>query len=395
MNDSISQINLPAILSVNALGFLLVSAILYSKYKGVRTSSRDEKLFIVMCHLCLALCVLEAAGFLLDGRLFPGARQAAVVCSTLILLLALTLAYLWVCYVDCKLMLHRRYTQADCLRASAPAAAIALLMLINLFYPIIFRISAANHYQRGTLFLLPWVVIYGYMGWGGFQSCRYQRRVDKHLFIPVLMFLIPVYLCSLIQLFFYGISLIWAAVALGLTCLYLNLQSEQTYMDTLTRLYNRNYLLHYMDLLSKETRQARHITGIMLDINGFKQINDTMGHTEGDAVLRAVGGILRTAAGSNTVIRYGGDEFIILLENDQPDEAQAIVNNIHRELHIYNSARRGKPPVSLAMGAAEFYPEDLFQSFHNMDMRMYEEKRAFYLRVELHETPCADTENDT
>lgn len=66
-------------------------------------------------------------------------------------------------------------------------------------------------------------------------------------------------------------------------------------MDSLTKLYNRDYLTRYLSRAEQRYLSANALTGIMLDVNSFKQINDTYGHTEGDAVLRLVGRVLLKA----------------------------------------------------------------------------------------------------
>lgn len=388
VNSSVSQINLPAVFVANGLGICLLLAILYGKRTGVRTKTRDESLFHRMCQICFALCVLEMCGFVLDGRQLPGARQLSMICSTTMMLLAVVLAYLWICYVDCKLLLNHKKTRINCILAAIPAGSIGLMALANLFFPVFFWVSETNDYYRTQLIFLPWLVVYGYMAWGAFQSYRYQRRADKRLFIPAMVFLIPIYLGSLIQLLFYGISLTWVSVALGLTYLYINLQNEQAYQDSLTGLYNRSYLLHYMDHVA---RKDLRITGIMLDVNDFKQINDTMGHAAGDAVLRATGGLLLQAARDNTVIRYEGDEFFILVESVRQEEVQTVLDNIQRELEAYNDSNSGLPPFSFAIGTAEFDQQGISRFFHKMDMEMYEKKRDFYLQKE---TPSEISSND-
>lgn len=385
MNSGASQINLPAIYVANGLGICLLLALLYGKNKKLRAMSPDGKLFRWMCQICMVLCILETLGFVLEGRQFPLARQLAILCSATMLLLAVILAYLWVCYVDRKLRLKRRQVRVDCLVAAAPAAVIGLMSVANLFFPVFFGVSEDNVYYRTSLFLIPWVVVYAYMAWGAIQSYRYQRRTDRRLFIPVLLFLAPVYVGSLIQFFCYGISLIWVSVAVGLTLLHSNLQSEQAYLDPLTKLYNRGYLLHYMDHMTEQIKKGTHITGIMLDINDFKKINDTLGHAEGDAVLRAVGKLLLRSAGNSTVVRYGGDEFVILLENAEADQVQKTLDSINRNLQAYNASCGTLPQISFSMGTAEFDQMDAFRFFQEMDIRMYEEKREFYLRREMHE----------
>lgn len=67
------------------------------------------------------------------------------------------------------------------------------------------------------------------------------------MFMPVLLYVLPVYVGSLLQLVMYGMSSIWVCEALGLTAVYINLQSETSYLNSLTGLYNRTYLFKYLE----------------------------------------------------------------------------------------------------------------------------------------------------
>lgn len=363
--------------------------ILLGKRTRIWASTRAGRFFDWMCRICLLLCILETCGFFLDGKLFPGARQMAILCNTITLLLAVTLSYLWICYVDCRLSGNRTLLKSLFPITAIPTILIGLLVLANLFTPVFFGTSQTNIYYRTSLFLLPWIVVYFNTACGAIHSYHYQRQADRYLFLPVILFPLPVFLGGLIQLFFYGISLIWVSVALGLTFLYINLQNEEAYLDPLTRLRNRSYLLHYMSHLSRQAKEGQSIVGIMLDINNFKRINDTFGHTQGDAVLRAAGNLLQRAAGEHTVVRYGGDEFVLLLPDATPEQIQLVQDDIQRELQQYNASQGEQFSLSFSVGVAEFDQEDMFRFFQEMDMKMYAEKRAFYLRREISEVSSA------
>ena len=343
INYSVSQINMPAVLVANGLGICLMLAVLLSRHRRVRMVSFDGKLFYLMCLLCLTLCMLETISFALDGKLFAGARELTTFLNCLSLALAVTLAFLWVCYVDFRLFRDRHRLNKRYSIVGIPAVLIAVLAFCNLFFNIFFGVTSDNNYYR---------------------------------------FLAPIYSGSLIQFFCYGISLIWVSVAVGLTFLHINLQSEQAYLDPLTNLYNRNYLVHHMDRLCRQVAPDHSITGILLDVNNFKYINDTYGHIKGDAVLRAMGEILLRATDQTqaVVARYGGDEFLILLHSAQPESLQQITDSIQRELQAYNASNHTLPPLSISAGIATLAHTDVFSFFQDMDTKMYAEKKAFYLR---------------
>lgn len=380
-NYTSASVNMPAVLIANGLGICLMLAILLSRYRRTRTTSIDGKLFYSMCLLCFVLCTVETTGFLLEGQTFFPARQLSLLCSAVTLCLAAVLAFLWICYVDYRLFQDHARLEKYYPFAAIPALLICAAAVCNLFSAVFFWVTEDNVYYRTPLFLLPCAVLYCYITYGAVLSYHYRKRSSLYLFMPVLTFLIPVYLGSIIQLTTYGIALIWVSVALGLTLLYISLQSEDIYLDPLTNLYNRNYLMHYMDRIPRQIRAGMHMTGILLDVNGFKHINDTYGHIRGDGVLRAVGQILLRATSDSraAVVRYGGDVFLVLLPTSRPEEIQRIQDNIARELCQYNRSGNAPLPVSFSAGISELQESDLFQFFQDMDRAMYQEKKAFYL----------------
>lgn len=383
MNSSVLLINLPAILIANGLGVWLMVTILFSRRKRLKRLPLDGRIFYWMCRICLILCLLETLGFALDGKDFVGARPILLGINTLLISLDCLLVYLWVCYVDFKLFASKQRMKKIYSLIAIPAGILCLLSVMNLFVDIFFSFGPDNNYQRQPLLLLVYVVTYGYMTYGAVLAYYYRKRMDQYLFMPVIALLIPIYLGSVIQLCVYGISLIWPSTALGLTLLYLNLQHEESFLDPLTGLYNRNYLLHCMDHMTKQSQKGKQITGIMLDINYFKRINDTYGHLKGDRILREVGRILIRAADRDAVVaRYGGDEFIIILEEAKRERVGRIRESIRRQLEEYHASSEEVIPISLSVGIAELEKLDVYKFFQEMDRSMYDEKRSYYLSQE-------------
>jgi two-component system cell cycle response regulator len=107
---------------------------------------------------------------------------------------------------------------------------------------------------------------------------------------------------------------------------------ERAMTDALTGLLNRYGLQH---ILSREHAEARRynrpLSSLMIDLDNFKTINDTYGHATGDIALQQVAGILREAVrGSDTVFRYGGEEFLVLLPETDLEGATALAEKIRQ-----------------------------------------------------------------
>ena len=150
--------------------------------------------------------------------------------------------------------------------------------------------------------------------------------------------------------------------------------------DSLTGLLNRRGLDEQLRrLLAAARRHDERGVVIFVDLDGFKAINDTMGHHAGDAMLRHIADLLAAnVRESDIVARIGGDEFVVALVKTVPEEAesralrlQMLVNNSNFE---YAGARA---PVSASFGFAPYGPGDNpLEVFTRADAAMYQNKCA-------------------
>lgn len=287
-------IDLPAIFIANGIGVVLMIILLISNHLNARNVFFDEKLFFHMVVLSLLLCTAEAVSFCLDGQTFPGARVLYLLLNCTLFLLGMAFTFLWTIYVDYKLFEDRRRLSKRYPVLALPVVVVSLLILANLFTPVFFTLSQDNVYSRTPMSALLYVVVGGYLAYTVALVYRSRRKVKRYLFLPVLIFLTPILLGIMLQMAFYGMSFIWVSVSVGLVSLYINIQNEASWVDSLTGLYNRQYLSRF--LLSNPERQpsGQLLGGILLDVDAFKEINDTYGHMCGDAALRDVGGLLHS-----------------------------------------------------------------------------------------------------
>lgn len=376
-----ATVNLPAVLIANGLGVWLTAILLRDTRPHLRRIRREIRTFRTMCRLCLTLCLLETLGFCLDGPRFAALRSFCLLLNAVVFGLNAVFAYLWLYYIGHKLFEphpHLRYVDTV---AAIPAGLVVVLCAANLFTEVFFGITADNVYYRGVASPLVYAVTYLYLLAGGGLALYHRLRVDRSRSIPVFTFLLPVFIGTIIQYLWYGLAAIWVSVAVGLTALHTTLQREESSLDALTGAHNRNYLIYYRNYAITLFQQGRRLSGLMLDVNGFKQINDTYGHRAGDRVLYAVARILKQAAGPRAIVtRYGGDEFVILVEDASLADLQTVQHRIQAALDAYNAAGEGPCPVTVSMGAAELGPNGLSELFDKMDRAMYQDKQAFYRR---------------
>jgi len=150
--------------------------------------------------------------------------------------------------------------------------------------------------------------------------------------------------------------------------------------DALTGLPNR---LTFEEVVRVELQRAiryNHSTGLlMVDVDEFKCVNDTLGHQAGDVVLKQVAVILsKSIRSSDTVARWGGDEFSILLPRATVSECEAVARRISENLLIENASPSAVPgsPLSLSVGWATERKGDAQGLLARADKMMYDHKMA-------------------
>ena len=147
--------------------------------------------------------------------------------------------------------------------------------------------------------------------------------------------------------------------------------------DPVTGVWNRHHGRKLLEAeASRPDRDGRRLSVLMVDIDDFKSINDTHGHQLGDTVLVEVANRLTAAVRStDTVVRWGGEEFVILLRDCALDDAVARAEHIRRR--IADGVFSGVRTVTASVGAAELAPgDDLDSWLSRADAALYEAKRA-------------------
>lgn len=158
------------------------------------------------------------------------------------------------------------------------------------------------------------------------------------------------------------------------------LELHYAYHDHLTGLPNRNFLYEKIEILIKDGHQQRSgFVVLMMDLNQFKEVNDSMGHQAGDRLIQQVATrIKKVLRVSDTFVRLGGDEFAILLPGTDEKAGSLVANNIVRFMREPFFLDRRQIPVGISIGMA-CYPEDGPSAdvlIQHADVAMYQAKEA-------------------
>ena len=302
--------------------------------------------------------------------------------NELLFTLEICFACLWTFYADFKV-----FRDFERLKRIFPATVFPALVFIFLYATngisgIFFTVSPDNIYKRGPLVIFAYLITYAYLLAGTGIIYRNRRHAQRYMYMPVIVFILPVILGSFLQFLFYGIATLWLSVAIGITALYISLQSDKAYIDRLTGVYNRHYLETFLDAIYRhsgdKSAKVKNLVGLMIDIDKFKLINDRFGHIVGDDALFRTAHLLRTKVGKSAfVARFGGDEFMMLLRDKTEKDIHALIDAIHKAVETENSTENKPYTLQLSIGYAIINPADSTKEefLHCADQAMYAAKR--------------------
>lgn len=148
--------------------------------------------------------------------------------------------------------------------------------------------------------------------------------------------------------------------------------------DALTGLANRNSLKVHLDWVAKNfNRNPESLSLAMVDIDHFKNINDTFGHQIGDSVLMAVGSAIRQACRENDFpVRWGGEEFIVLLHSTDADQSLLVAKRIREYIAEVNVIDK---KISASVGVSTYLPSTTEIPMQLMDQLIAAADKALYL----------------
>ena len=371
---------------ISAVGIILMGVILVTQRQTIGSSAAQRR-FNNLIYTMITMLTIDAACWLIDGQRFLFARELNYALETLYYTFHVFLPYLWSLYVEVALSTDIRAAKRRITIATVPLVLFILALVFNLQYGFVFTIDAKNIYHREVGVYFYAFCSYAYLIYASIRSLIKARGSawvdDRRRCYTMAFFAVLPSLGGFLQLFFYGLSLNWILASVSILLVYIDSQNRQISADPLTGLNNRRELSKYLLRETRERDQSKNggLTLIMMDVDGFKQINDTYGHFYGDGVLNAVADILKASCKNSEAFlaRYGGDEFCIALPAERGLDAFGLIARIQMNVTDWNAKHQELKPISLSIGYAGWNPQqDL--TYENLisraDQMMYEVKNA-------------------
>ena len=365
------------IIYINAQAiFAILFAVLYVLERINRKGHMPRKLDILYLMFVVSL-ILDSIWIMIDGK--PELRDANMLLNLVYLSLMAVIGYVWFLFT------------LDMFPSSTKLRKYRIVLIIPVIIDLIFVISSPKtgwvftvdengSYVRASFHLFSFMINYAYMLMGSYAALVARKEAqltsDKKRLSVAAFFPLPILALTLIQLMLPpGLPAFQGGVLISLLLVYAIYQRVLVTRDPLTSLPNR-YAFE-TDLVERISsyRSGTHLYLMEGDLDGFKRINDTMGHPMGDQVLKLTADILTDVFSrfGSLVFRYGGDEFMIIVESEKPIDKEALRRNLNTRLN-----EAGRPlfkNLGMSLGIVEYTTRSDFKSLlDDVDIDLYRVK---------------------
>lgn len=311
-------------------------------------SSTQQLLFSMLGYTSAAYILFDMVWTLsdgVDGTLGIAANWISNAVSFSLFAVACLIWFIYSDTVQGSRLLTSRYRVV---LVALPTALVVVLAFTSYWTHALFYIDSQGVYRRGFAYMIQPIVSYCYVIHTSLHAFVQSRRVEslqtKAIYRTLAFFAIPALVAGVFQVFYSGPCLS-VGIMLSMLQLYIVCQEQLISTDPLTGLNNRNRFETYMLSLFSNVDQADDVYLLMMDADGFKQINDQYGHVEGDHALQVVSAVLKDACSPSGgfIARYGGDEFVVLQKGATEHDIIRLCSAINSELS------RAETPYSLRM----------------------------------------------
>ena len=290
--------------------------------------------------------------------------------------------YFWCLYAEMEGHSELFKNKAAYVVAAIPYAALLLLVALNLKTHWLFEIREDGAYVRHAAFQVEMIAL---IALSALFSVRLLIRLPResdpvkrgHMAL-VSSFPLSLLISWLMSFAGESFPVICVFLTIELLCLYVGTSTQQISLDKLTQVNNRLNLMGFLDYKLRLHDEMLYL--LLVDADRFKAINDTYGHLEGDEALIRLSGALKAACQPFRrrpyIARYGGDEFIIVLEGTRA-ERDSLVEGIRGEIQTINDVLKKPYTLSVSIGIADYRPGMTSKEFISAaDEALYEIKKA-------------------
>jgi diguanylate cyclase (GGDEF)-like protein len=323
----------------------------------------------------------------LDSGIVPVGHAAMIVSSIIPYVLIVCSSYFWFVYCEVLQRDKAMFTKKWMFIASIPIIVTVVLIVTASFTGLVFHFDENNHIHYGPFYAVLLLVPFGYMLYssakGFYKAFTQGRYLDHMVYLTIGIFpLIPI-ITGVLQAIFMYIPFMCYGASFSILMIYLTTLENLISMDSLTQVNNRNQMHKYLLRKMKNPSPNLSLYLMIIDIDHFRDINDTFGHMEGDRVLVRVANAMKDACIAHRnrffVSRFGGDEFIVIAETEYKGEVNWLSEKIRSNVKLYNDKADVPYNLSVCVGIAEYdyaNPVPIPSLIARADTDLYHKKHA-------------------
>ncbi len=333
---------------------LLVTIYIYSRQ--AKYSLMSDRLFKALAQVTLLLLVFDILARVEGNNVFIY-RYFKEVGNFVTHGISHFIPSLWFLYIHYKIYSDTERTKKLYKYFIGISAVNLIFLIATQFTGWYYEIDASNVYTRGPFFMYTHIV-------NGLilisSVClliyKHKRIEGSHMLAYIIFSLIPA-TGLLAQILLAGVAYIPSSVTVSIVILFVFVQNSRVRQDHLTGIFNRRQLDFYLEDKIGQAKKGKAFTAILLDLDDFKNINDTFGHLVGDEVIKSTAKFLTNCIGKNEFLaRYGGDEFLIITTKHEVADIEKMASDIEHALSNLNASSEGIK-VSFSYGYFTYMPD--------------------------------------
>lgn len=364
-----------SVFTANIVSLLLLGTLYFSNRQRM-SNDKDMRIVVQMMGITAISNIADCCVFYLNSSAGLFVKILVFLSGSWLFLGNVLIGYTWARFITTHLDIPFSETRR---RVYSMGGLIACLLLtINIFYPLVF-VYKDDIYERGPAYGVFLLFAFLYILDSIYLYIKRRKKTGTLKLFPVQVFLVPVAIGVIVQAVFVEVSITWTSIAVAIAGIMTALKNETIFLDHLTGMYNRVYLEFLQRQACKKTNAW--ISGIMIDLNGFKEINDIYGHAEGDAALITVAGLLiKSFSEYGISTRYAGDEFVVILNTTDEQLVRDLIERAQKNFEEENQKKRRPYQLSASFGyaKADLSVETIDDFMNRIDRRMYQNKLEYY-----------------
>ncbi len=291
------------------------------------------------------------------------------VLSSLIFMLSPLLSYLFLKFICSYYLLP--------VKLKKQVRSTFLLLLVFNGVVAVFRfISVKPDDENFLQHVIPFSIALIFLMYGIYVIILNRKMLLRFEYGYILAISMITNIMMIVQLALKQSSFFWCSGSFTIIMMFILIQQRELYRDALTGARNRRVLKKCWEDYTRKADGSLY--AVMIDLDYFKNINDSYGHSEGDLALKNFTRLLhRVYSREGTVIRMGGDEFLVLINSLPEEKVNGLIHKMEKLVEKYNFSC-SKPYLLKYSCASDAYNNDMSmdQFIHEIDMKMYSHKKS-------------------